>query len=268
MKETPITVLAIGDIFGPPGMKAIQSLLPDLRKTFDVDVVIANGENSSRGVGISARTAKEMIQSGVDIITTGNHIWSGVEKSDHLLQDNSNILRPANYPATNPGEDYGIFHNKGKRIGVINLMGRLFMNIALDCPFQKFEEIYNRHHREWDILIVDFHAEATSEKLAFAHFAADRCHLIFGTHTHIPTDDLEQISERCVYITDLGMTGPYDSVIGIDKDIALNSFLTGRRGKLKIGSNDVRLYGILVRFLLPGPRIEDFQKIQLFSLEK
>lgn len=267
MNSEKINILAIGDIFGKPGRSLIRHFLPQIVSTWNIDVVIANGENSAGGLGISPKTAQEIFSAGVHVITTGNHIWSSQHKSDQLLKYEPAVLRPANYPAENPGREYYVHEHKGIRIGVINLMGRLFMSSMLDCPFHKFDDIYRKHSKEWDILVVDFHAEATSEKLSFAYYVKDRTNFIFGTHTHIPTDDLTLLGPNCLYISDIGMTGPYDSVIGLDKDVALKTFLISRREKISLGKRDNRLYAIVAKMDIKNRVVEDFEKIQIFALD-
>ncbi|MDD5454583.1 MAG: TIGR00282 family metallophosphoesterase [Candidatus Ratteibacteria bacterium] len=220
-----IKVLFIGDIIGKVGRTLVKDYLACNKKEFAL--CIANGENASGGVGLTPKTAAELFGLGIDVITSGNHIWDKKEIIPHL-DDNKNILRPANYPPTAPGYGTCIIKITDKvSVGVMNLSGRVFMPIILDCPFRKALEEIERIKKHTPIIIVDFHAEATSEKIAMGRFLDGKVSAVIGTHTHVQTADACILPNKTAYITDVGMTGPVDSIIGVETDIVLKRFLTG-----------------------------------------
>ena len=219
-------ILVIGDIVGRPGRKAAKEAILKLKKKHRFDLIIANGENLAHGSGITLTTLKEMREAGVDIFTTGNHIWRHPEVFPEMQKDNTIILRPANYPPSNLGHGQRLLKVKNKKILVINLIGRVFMDKAYDCPFRKMDEILGRFEKEkLDAILVDFHAEATSEKAALKHYLDGRVTALWGTHTHVATADAEVTAKGTAFITDVGMTGPTDSIIGAVKEPVLESFL-------------------------------------------
>lgn len=218
--------LFIGDTIGKTGRRAVSSLLPKLKEELNINFVVLNGENLAHGNGINQRVFDEMVQAGVDVITSGNHTFDKKEVLP-LLEKKDNLLRPANLPPMAIGKGYGVYEISGKKILVINLMGRVFMGGSLDCPFRTFDEIYSRHKDEADFIIVDFHGEATSEKQAFAYYVDGRATVVFGTHTHVQTSDERFLPQGTAFITDIGMTGAYDSVIGVRKDEIIQKFITG-----------------------------------------
>ena len=191
-----MNILCIGDIVGRPGREAVDGLLPQLKKEFAVDLVIANGENSAGGAGITTRTAEQLFEFGCNVITTGDHVW---DKSDiiELLGQNKNVLRPANFPQGAPGEGWGVFQTaEGQKIGVINLLGRVFMRYNVNCPFRQLTEIVDIIKQQTSIILVDIHAEATSEKVALGFFIDGKVSAVVGTHTHIQTADEKNFTER------------------------------------------------------------------------
>lgn len=223
--SSPINVLFIGDVVGKLGRQAVKRLVPKLRRKHRLDFVVANIENLAHGKGITAKTLAEIKDAGIDAYTTGNHVWKQKEGIAWLEDANNSILRPANYPEGVPGRGYQIFKVKGRKVAVVNLMGRVFMKADLDDPFRKFDAILKQITA--DEVIVDLHAEATSEKVAFGWYAAGRASLIVGTHTHIPTADAVILpGTETGYVTDVGMVGPRDSVLGVDKGEIIDSFLT------------------------------------------
>ena len=231
----------IGDIIGKPGRSAVRALLPDLRAEQGIDLVIANGENTAGGFGITQDTAYELLESGVDILTSGNHIWDQKEIIPHL-DEGLPLIRPANYPDA-PGRGYWI----DGEVMVLNLMGRVFMP-TLDCPFRTANRILEEAQREDGpkVIIVDFHAEATSEKQAMGWFLDGRVSAVLGTHTHVGTVDTRVLPKGTAYLTDVGMTGPMDSVIGSDTEAVLERFLTGLPQRLPVGGGPVVFNGALV----------------------
>ncbi len=217
-------ILCVGDVVGENGTDFIKSKLWSIRDRYKVDFAVVNGENSAAGNGIDKFSADTLFSSGADVITTGNHVFRKREIYDYM-EKNEYLLRPANYPAGTAGNGYCIYKALGYRVLVMNLLGTVYME-SMDCPFRTAQKILEREKGEYDISIADFHAEATSEKKAFAYFFDGEISLVFGTHTHVQTSD-EQIFENGTgYITDAGMTGPYESVLGVKKEIVINKFLT------------------------------------------
>ncbi|MBN1254373.1 MAG: TIGR00282 family metallophosphoesterase [Deltaproteobacteria bacterium] len=237
-------ILFIGDIVGKGGRRAVVDLLPQLMKE-GVDFVIANGENSSGGIGISPQNAKMLLDGGVNVITSGNHIWRKKEIIP-FLEEEPRLLRPANYPPGAPGRGSGIYTTSSAvKIGVLNLEGQVFMR-ALESPFKTAEEHLSVLRRETKVIIVDFHAEATSEKCALGWFLDGEVSAVLGTHTHVQTADERVLPGGTAYITDAGMTGPIDSVIGIKKEIALERFLTMLPNKFEPATGNIELQGVIV----------------------
>lgn len=218
--------LFIGDTVGKTGRRAVSALLPKLKNELNIDFVILNGENLAHGNGINQKVFEEMIQTGVDVITSGNHTFDKKEVIP-LLEKQPNLLRPANLPPMATGKGYVVYQKSDKKILVINLMGRVFMGGALDCPFRTFDDIYQKHKDDVDYIIVDFHGEATSEKQAFGYYVDGRATAVFGTHTHVQTADERFLPQGTAFITDIGMTGAYESVIGVRKEEIIQKFITG-----------------------------------------
>lgn len=238
-------ILFIGDIIGKPGRRALKALLPNLLRDEKVDFVIANGENAAGGTGLTPETADEIFSAGCDIITSGNHIWKEkalIEKWDIYPY----IIRGANYPPGARGKGSCIKSARnGLKIGVINLEGRLFMH-NIDCPFRAADREIEEMRGKADIICVDFHAEATSEKKALAYYIAGRVAALVGTHTHVQTADEQILTGGTAYITDLGMTGPLDSVIGARKEVAIERFLTGMKQSFQAAKGKSALCGAIV----------------------
>lgn len=237
-------VFFIGDVIGRPGRKAISRILPGFKKKEKIDFVLANGENAAGGVGLTAKVAEELFSCGIDIITSGNHIW---DKKDilSLISKEERVLRPANYPPGVIGFGSGVISRGGKKLGVINLSGRVFMK-ELDCPFRtSLREIENLKNMV-DALIVDMHAEATSEKIAMGWYLDGRVSAVIGTHTHVQTADERILPNGTAYITDIGMTGSMDSVIGVKKEIILERFLKQVPVHLEVAKQDVVLQGAVI----------------------
>lgn len=218
-----MNILAIGDIVGVNGVAYTLSKLNDIIETYKVDFVIANAENAAVGNGITKEIAQKLLNSKVDIITLGNHAFSKKDVVNLLL--NMPVIRPINYPEKTVGEGFYIKEKNGKKIAVINAMGRLNL-LNIDCPFKTVMKKINQIKGKCDIIIVDFHAEATSEKLAFGNYLDSYATVVFGTHTHVQTADERILPGGTGYITDIGMTGPVDSILGVKKDIIIRRFLT------------------------------------------
>jgi hypothetical protein len=216
-------VLFIGDVVGRKGRRLVAEMLPFLKSERSADIVIANGENLAAGLGTTAKTANQLFESGVDLITGGNHIFA--KKEAYQIIDQKLILRPANYPPSVPGRGSILMDVKGEKVGVINLCGRVFME-ALDCPFRRADEEIEMLKAKTKIIVVDMHAEATSEKVAMGWYLDGKVSAVIGTHTHIQTADAQILPKGTAYITDVGMVGGRDSVIGVKKELVLRRFLT------------------------------------------
>jgi metallophosphoesterase (TIGR00282 family) len=224
-------ILLIGDVFGRPGRRAVQLVLPELRGQLALDLVVANGENMAGGRGMTALTLDELRGAGVDVITSGNHVWDQREMLTYL-PNASDVLRPINYPPGAPGRGYWL----GSQVLVVNAMGRLFMR-DIDCPFRAVDAVLEEFGSKARVRIVDFHAEATSEKLAMAWYLDGRVSAVVGTHTHVPTADARVLPGGTAVVTDLGMTGPHDSVIGIDPASAIGGFLTALPQRFQLATS-------------------------------
>lgn len=236
-------ILAIGDVIGAPGRTYLKDNLLSIKDEFGVDFVIANGENSSGGLGMNPKAFSELIGSGVNAITLGNHTW---RKKDILkVIDDSRVVRPINYLEGTAGRGFRFFNVNGKRVLVINAVGRVYME-PVNNPFLAVRSAINELADKADVVIVDFHAEATSEKKAMGYLLDGKVNLVFGTHTHVQTGDEVILPKGTAYITDVGMTGPRESIIGADKSIIITSFLTEIPEKKEIASGDVELNAILV----------------------
>ncbi|MFH1905309.1 MAG: TIGR00282 family metallophosphoesterase [bacterium] len=238
-------ILFIGDVVGKAGRCAIEKLVPTLLNTNSIDVCIANGENAAGGTGITRKISNQLFSSGIDIITSGNHIWSNKDILSALDTD-ERILRPANYPDGVKGIGSTTFKSKkGYIIGITNLMGRIFMS-PLDCPFKVAEKEIKKLKKKTMVNIIDFHAEATSEKMALGRYLDGKVTAVIGTHTHVQTADEKIFPRGTAYITDAGMTGPHDSIIGVKKDSVFQRFLTQVPIRLEAASDDIRLHGVII----------------------
>lgn len=241
----PVTLLFIGDIVGRPGRRVVRELLPGLVDRYRVDLVVANGENASGGIGLSPKGAEELFGAGVQVLTSGNHIWKKKEIIPYM-RETRDLIRPANYPPAAPGAGATVQETAaGIPVAVLNLLGRTFME-AVDCPFRTAEAEWERLKAQTPILLVDFHAEATSEKVALGWFLDGKASAVLGTHTHIQTSDERILPQGTAYLTDVGMTGPLDSVIGVRKEIAIDRFLTQMPHKFEVAKKDLVLEAALV----------------------
>ena len=236
-------ILAIGDIVGEPGLKKLREVLPSFIKNENIDFVIANGENSAEGMGITVQIFKELLALKVNVVTMGNHTWG--KKDIFGFIDHKQLIRPANYPEGVKGNGYGIYKCNNKKICVINLIGRTDMNVLSENPFILGEKIINDVKKEADIIIIDFHAEATAEKIAFGYFVDGKANIVFGTHTHVQTADEKILENGTAFITDIGMTGPKNSVIGMNIETSIKRFVTTLPEKYKIADGDAIFNGCL-----------------------
>lgn len=248
-------ILFIGDVFGRPGRQAVAHWLPKFREEHSIDFVIANAENSAGGKGITSSTVKDLFEARCDVLTGGNHTFAQREAIE-LVSNDPRILRPANLPPATPGRGLGIYTTpEGERVAVLNLMGRAFMK-PIDCPFRVGRAMVEEAIGVTPVLIVDFHAEATSEKIAMAAYLDGTATAVIGTHTHVPTADARVSEKGTAAITDVGMTGPYDSVIGVKTEIVLEQMITGMPVRHEVGSGDVRICGLLLEVDAESGRAE------------
>ncbi len=240
-----MNILFIGDVFGQPGRDALLRWLPDFRHQHAVDFVIANGENAANGAGITSKISHKLLAGGVDVITTGNHVWRQKEVYSFLNSD-ERIVRPANYPPGSPGRGLTVRPaSDGAEVAVINLSGELFMNVGMS-PFRIVDRLVDEAAELAATIVLDLHAEATSEKVAMGHYLDGRVTAVVGTHTHVQTSDARVLPRGTAYITDVGMTGPLDSVIGVRTDIIIQRFLTELPAQFEVGDGVVRLNAALI----------------------
>lgn len=240
-----LRLLFIGDIVATPGLNIVLEHLPNLVKEQSIDVVIANGENCAEGKGIVKREADALFAAGVHVITSGNHIWERWQ-TKHLLAEEPRVLRPHNYPRDNVGSGvYVLRMNDGLKVGVINMQGRVYMQ-AIDCPFRTMERALPAVQRETPIILVDFHAEATAEKVAMGWYLDGKVSAVVGTHTHIPTADERVLPNGTAFITDVGMSGPYASVVGMKTDIALKRFFLQTPHKFEPADGDAHMSAVII----------------------
>jgi metallophosphoesterase (TIGR00282 family) len=248
--------LAIGDIIGRPGRQAVQQLVPTLRREYGLDLVIANGENTAGGFGLTPDTATELLDAGVDVLTSGNHIWAQKEIIPYLNGELP-IIRPLNYPPGVPGRGYLV----NGQVMVVNLIGRTFMG-DFDCPFRAMDQLLADLSPTPTVIIVDFHAEATSEKVAMGRYLDGRVSAVLGTHTHVGTVDSQILPRGTAYVTDIGMTGPTDSVIGDDTESVIQRFLTQMPHRLSVGKgNKTMLNAIIVEVAEDSGRATSIERI-------
>lgn len=229
---------------GRPARRAVRDLVPSLIENEEIDLVVANAENSAGGMGVDLKSARELLSAGVQVLTSGNHIWKKKEIYP-FLDEQESLIRPANYPVGAPGKGWCVWQHNGLRALVINLQGRVFMPNHVDDPFRCVDEILKQHGSRSPVVIVDMHAEATSEKSAMGWYLDGRASIVFGTHTHVQTADERILPGGTAYITDLGMCGPFDSVIGMEKDTVIRGFLTQLPRQFEVAQDNVVLQGVI-----------------------
>ena len=256
-----MNILFVGDVFGQPGRDALLRRLPALVEERAVDFVIANGENAANGAGITSKIATRLLDGGVDVITTGNHVWRQREVFT-FLAGSDQIVRPANYPASNPGRAVTVRPaGDGTDVAVVNLMGSLYIGAGVS-PFRIVDELVAQAAELAETVVVDFHAEATSEKVAMGHYLDGRVAAVVGTHTHVQTADATVLPKGTAYITDVGMTGPVDSVIGVKTEIILRRFLTEMPMPFEVADGRVRINAVVIEVrggrALAIERLEEF----------
>jgi metallophosphoesterase (TIGR00282 family) len=239
-------VLILGDVVGRPARRAIRDLVPSLIERERIDLAIANAENAAGGIGVDLKSAKELLSSGLDVLTSGNHIWKKKEIYQYM-DEHSELIRPANYPEGAPGRGWCAWQNDdGLKALIINVQGRVFMPNHVDDPFRSVDAIYRERGRHSRVIIVDMHAEATSEKNAMGWHLNGRASIVFGTHTHVQTSDDRILPGGTAYITDVGMCGPLDSVIGMEKETVIKGFLSQLPRQFEVAHENVVLQGIIV----------------------
>ena len=244
MESKNLKILFIGDIVGRPGRRAASHILPMLKDKERVDLVIANGENLAGGKGMTFATYEEMLKAGVDYFTSGNHIWNNADIIPHLKSKSVKILRPANYSKDTPGLGVVTIEVKGTKVTLANLLGRVFLPILVSDPFETADDIALENKDS--IIIFDFHAEATSEKMALGYFLDGRASAVLGTHTHVQTADERILPKGTAFISDAGMCGPKESVLGVEKEIILKQFLTGLPQSHKVASGDMIFNAVMI----------------------
>ncbi|MFA7568121.1 MAG: TIGR00282 family metallophosphoesterase [Alkalispirochaeta sp.] len=237
-------ILILGDVIGRPGMRAVVSALKGLARQYRADVVIVNGENADDGFGINAQLAEQLFKAGADVVTTGNHVWRHDEIAD-LLNNTPNLLRPDNYPGGVPGSGVFVYEGKAGKLAVVNLQGRDRLP-TIECPFRRAREILKRLKGQVDGVVVDFHAESTEEKEALAWYLDGDVTVVYGTHTHVQTADERVLPKGTAFITDIGASGPDDSVIGFDPAISVRRALTQLPLRNEVAGNAATLHGLFV----------------------
>ncbi|AAR34514.1 TIGR00282 family metallophosphoesterase [Geobacter sulfurreducens] len=258
----PVNILFIGDIVGSPGRQALVRELHRLVDHHRVDLVVANGENSAGGFGITEETAKELFSLGIDVLTSGNHIWDKRESFSFIGRE-ERLVRPANYPPGTVGRGSTVVRTAGGvPVGILNLEGRVFMN-NLDCPFRAADQEIERLRESTPLIFVDFHAEATSEKIALGWYLDGKASAVVGTHTHVQTADERILPGGTAYITDAGMTGSFDSVIGVRKELAVERFVTQMPVRFEVAKKDVRLNGVVIGVDPASGRALSIERISL-----
>jgi len=241
-----LNIFFVGDIVGKPGLQLLDKLLQQYIQKYNVDFCIVNGENTTEGKGISEEDSKTVFGSGAHVITTGNHLWDRWQ-TRALLAKEKNILRPLNYPRENGGQGFVLYDLKEKgQVGVINLQGRTYMQ-PIDDPFKAADWAISKMANDTKVIFIDMHAEASAEKMALGWYLDGRVSVIVGTHTHVPTSDARILPKGTAFITDVGMTGPYDSVIGMKKEVAVKRFLLQTPHKFEMAAHDVRLCAVFVQ---------------------
>jgi len=259
-----MNVLFIGDIYGSLGRKTVNKLLPQLKRDYNVNIVIANGENAAHGRGITETMYKEFLKEGIHVLTMGNHTFDNRDIFN-FIDKAKNLIRPANMDISVPGKGYSIFTYNDSKVAIINLIGRTYMQ-PLDCPFRKFDEIYDKIKKITPIIIVDFHAEATSEKIAFGYYVDGRATAVIGTHTHVPTNDFRLLPKETAYITDVGMTGPLNGVIGVNSENVINRFINGLPTRFNpVEDGETQLNAVLISVDLKVNKAKSINSINIFN---
>jgi metallophosphoesterase (TIGR00282 family) len=255
-------VLILGDVVGRPARRAAQDLVPSLIRKEEIDLVVANAENSAGGMGVDIKSAKELLSAGVQILTSGNHIWKKKEIYSYLDQ-HEHLIRPANFPEGAPGKGWCVWQRNSLKALIINLQGRVFMPNHVEDPFRCVDAIIEQQRDHAAVVIVDMHAEATSEKYAMGWYLDGRASLVFGTHTHVQTADERILPGGTAYITDVGMCGAFDSVIGMEKETVVRGFITQLPRQFEVASENVVLQGIVVDVDSQSGRAQEIHRLRI-----
>ena len=257
-----MNILMIGDIVGRPGREIIKELLPEIREKYKIDFVLANGENVAGRTGITPRLTEELLSYGIDLITMGDHIWSKKEVLE-IIDEEEKILRPANYPPDTPGKGSVILRtSEGILVGAVNLLGRVFLS-TLDCPFRVGMREVEKLREKTPLIIVDIHAEATSEKMALAWYLDGQVSAVIGTHTHVQTADERILPKGTAYLTDVGMVGSCDSVLGIEREPVIKRFLTQMPVPFETAKENLQLSAVLVKVDPESGKSENIERLQI-----
>jgi metallophosphoesterase (TIGR00282 family) len=256
-----MNILMLGDVFGEPGRAALEKRLPRLKEEHRIDFTVVNVENAAAGFGVTPAIARGLLDHGVDVMTSGNHIWDRKEILTYIAKENL-LLRPANFPPGTPGVGHVTVKAGPHRVAVLNLMGPVFMS-PIDCPFQKADEIIPELRKETPIILVDMHAEATSESVAMGWYLDGRVTAVAGTHRHVQTADERILPGGTAYITDLGMTGPIDSVIGVDKDLILRRFLTQMPIRFEPAKGPAAVCGVVITVDPESGRASEIRRLRV-----
>src|SRR5881296_62833 len=256
-----MNILMVGDVYGEPGRQAVAKLVPRLRQEHAIDFCVVNIENAAAGFGVTPAIARQTLEAGADVMTSGNHIWDKREIVEYITKENL-LLRPANFPAGTPGVGHVTVKAGPHRVAVVNLMGRVFMS-AIDCPFRKADEILNEVTKETRVVLVDMHAEATSESVAMGWYLDGRVSAVVGTHRHVQTADERVLPGGTAYITDLGLTGPTDGVIGVDRDLILQRFLTQMPVRFEPAKGPAALHGVVIAIDPETGRATDIRRLSV-----
>jgi len=251
-----LKILVMGDVIGKPGREAVKEILPRLRDEYGITLAIANGENAAGGIGLTPGTAQELFDSGIDVITTGNHVWAHHEVIPYL-DSAAAVIRPLNYPPMTPGRGYWIKDN----IMVVNIIGRTFVG-DFDCPFRAMDKLLGELDRKPAVIIVDFHAEATSEKVAMGRYLDGRVSAVLGTHTHIGTIDACILPKGTAYVTEIGMVGPINSVIGVEVSAVIDRFLTQIPKRFSVAKGQVSFDAIVVEATDNSGKAIDIKRVR------
>jgi 2',3'-cyclic-nucleotide 2'-phosphodiesterase len=254
-------ILILGDVVGRPARRAIRDILPELIEREKADLVIANAENAAGGMGVDIKSAKELLSAGVHVLTSGNHIWKKKEIYP-FLDEHETLIRPANFPAGAPGRGWCFWRHNELRAVIINLQGRVFMPNHVEDPFRCVDGLLQNHGRLSPVIIVDMHGEATSEKTAMGWYLDGRVSVVFGTHTHVPTADERILPNGTAYITDVGMCGPLDSVIGMEREVVIQGFLTQLPRQFEVAKDNVALQGIIADIDEKNGRAREIRRLR------
>ncbi len=257
-----MNILFLGDIVGNPGREAIFKLLPQVKSEHKIDLTVANAENSAGGAGVTLSVAEELFKLGCNVLTTGDHVWDRREIIEALGREKY-LLRPLNFPAEAPGKGWCVFDlPSGSKVAVVSLLGRVFMKPLVDCPFKAMRNILPEIEKVTPIILVDIHAEATSEKIALAYFLDGKVSAVVGSHTHVQTADERILPQGAAFITDLGMCGPLDSVIGQQKEKIIERYLTGMPTRFEVATNDIQLQGVVLDIDEKSGKARSIERIQ------